>query len=125
MHYYLLGVSLVSIMRIQTFCEHLIVLFILDQPAMHLFEVRLKLYATNARLVVGPPSLSPTPRRHGEADGQVPRPFPPFAKFQLVWRRLCEVVLLSSSLAGQTHPSLLSRLCLECRRYESRCPEHY
>ena len=34
----------------------------------------------------------------------------PRAKFQLVWRRLCEVLLPSSSLAGQKHPSLLFRL---------------
>ena len=44
---------------------------------------------------------------------------PLLAKFQLVWCRLCEA-LLSSSLAGQKHPSLLSRLCLKCRRYKGR-----
>ena len=37
---------------------------------------------------------------------------PPLAKFQLVWRRLCEALLSSSSLARQTNPSLLSRVCL-------------
>ena len=38
--------------------------------------------------------------------------FTPLAKFQLVWRRLCEALLYSSSLAGQKNPSLLFRLCL-------------
>ena len=35
---------------------------------------------------------------------------PPLAKFQLVWRRLYEPLLSSTSLAGQKHRSLLSRL---------------
>ena len=38
-------------------------------------------------------------------------PLSPLAKFQLVWRILCEA-LLSSSLVRQKHPYLLSRLCL-------------
>jgi len=46
--------------------------------------------------------------------------FLPLAKFQLVWRRLCEALLSSSSLAGQKHLSLLSHVCLKCRRYKSR-----
>ena len=37
---------------------------------------------------------------------------PTLAKFQLVWRRLCEALLSSSSLALQKHPYLLSRLSL-------------
>ena len=38
--------------------------------------------------------------------------FPPLAKFQLVWRRLCEAPLYSFSHARQTNPSLLARVCL-------------
>ena len=44
----------------------------------------------------------------------------PLAKFQLAWRRFCEALLSSSSLAGQKHPSLLSRLCPKRRRYKDR-----
>ena len=72
------------------------------------------------RLVVSPPSFSPS---------QPPTPPPnrwpaltnlrPLAKFQLVWRRLCEA-LLSSSLAGQKHQSLLPRLCQIYRRFKGR-----
>ena len=65
------------------------------------------------RLVVSPPSPSlshppaPPPSRW-------PALFTlhPLAKFQLVWRRWCEALLSSSSLARQKHPSLLSRPCL-------------
>ena len=41
--------------------------------------------------------------------------FTPLAKFQIIWRRLCEALLSSSSLACQKHPPLLSRLCLKFR----------
>ena len=70
-------------------------------------------------------SLPLTPRRHRQASGQLSQLYPPLAKFHLVWRRLREALLTSSYLAGQKHPSLLSRVCLKCRRYKSRfCPEH-
>ena len=93
-------------MHILTICEHVDVLYIFDQEDLYLFEVRLELYGANARLIVSPPSLSVSPR---------PSRWPalttllPLAKFQHVWRRLCEA-LLPSSLAGQKPPSLLSRL---------------
>ena len=81
-------------------------------------EVRLELYGANARLVVSPPSLSPP---DANAKPMVSSHFPaPLAKFQLVWHRLCEALLSSSSLAGQKYPSLLSHLCLKCRRYKGR-----
>ena len=44
----------------------------------------------------------------------------PLAKFQLVWRRLCEALLSSSPLAGQKHPPLLSHLISNCRQYKGR-----
>ena len=47
------------------------------------------------------------------------------AKFLLVWRRLCEALLSSSSLAGQKHPYLLSRLYLAyVGDIKVVCPEH-
>ena len=72
----------------------------------------------NAHLIVSPPSLSPS---HSPTPPPSRWPalatLPPLAKFQLVWRRLC-AALLSSSLAGEKHPSLLSRL--KYRRYNGR-----
>ena len=105
------SISLVNIMCTQTFCENLNVLYIFDQTDLYRFDVRLELYATNARLIVSSPSLSPS-------HSPTPLPsrwpvlttLPPLAKFQLVWRRLCEALLSSSALAGEKHPSLLSRL---------------
>ena len=66
------------------------------------------------------PSLPLIPPRHRLADGQISHRFTPIAKFHLVWRRLCEALLSSSSLAGEKHLSLLSRLYLKCRRHEGR-----
>ena len=94
-------------------------LYIFDQTDLNRFEVRLELYGANVRLVVRSPSSStshppmPPPRRWPALTY-----LPALAKFQLVWRRLCEALLCSSSFAGQKHPSLLSRLCLKCRRYK-------
>ena len=100
-----------NIMCTQTFCEHLNVLYIFDQTDLYRFEVRLEVYGAHARLIVNPPSLSPS-----HLQTPPPRRWPalttlsPLAKFQLVWRRLYEALRSSSSLAGQQHPSLLSRL---------------
>ena len=95
---------------------HLNALCILDQTDLYRFEVRPELYGANARLVVSPPALSlshpPTPL---PSRWPALTTLPPLAKFHLVWRRLWEDVL-SSALVGQKHPSLLSRLCLKCRR---------
>ena len=93
--------------------------FIFDQTDLYRFESRLELYGANAHLVVSPPSLSPSP------PDNTAKPMASFhhftlAKVQLVWRRLCEALLFSSSLAGQKHRSRLSRLCLKCRRYKGR-----
>ena len=100
-----------SIKNIQTFCEHLSILFIFDQTDWYCFYVRRKRYALNACLVVSPLSLSPShpptlpPRRWPALTT-----LPPLPKFQLFGCGLCEALLSSSSLVGQKHPSLLSRL---------------
>ena len=72
-------------------------------------ELRLELNGVKSRLIVSPPSLSPS---HPPTPSRWPAltTLPPLAKFQFVWRRLCEALLSSSSLSGQKHPSLLSRL---------------
>ena len=104
----------------QTFCGHLSVLYILNQTDLYRFEVRLELYGATARFVVSPPSLSPSHPPPPPPSRLPAHHFTPLAKFQLVWRRLCEALLSSSSLAGQEHPSMLYRLCLKCRRYQGR-----
>ena len=99
-----------NIMCIQTFCEHLNVRYIFDQTKLYCVEVRLELNGPNARLIVSPPSrLRLTPRCHRQSRWPALTTLPPFAKVQIVWRRLWEA-LLSSSLAGHKHPSLPSRL---------------
>ena len=113
------SISLENIICIQSFCELLNALYIFDQTDLYRFEVRLELYGANTHLVVGPPSLSPPtppPSRRWAALTTLP----PLAKFQLVWCRSCEALLSSSSLAVQKRPSLLSCLCLNCRRYRGR-----
>ena len=74
---------------------------------MNRFEVRLELNGANARLIVSPPSLSPYYRRR--ADGQLSPRYPPSRSFRL-FGIICVKLLSSSCLAGQKHPSLLSRL---------------
>ena len=111
----------VNITCIQTFCNHLHALYIFDQTDLNRFEVRLKLYGVNARLFLSPLSLSPShpptpPPNRWSAFTTLPL----LAKFQLVWRRLCEALLSSSSLAGQKRPSLPSGLYLKCRRHKRR-----
>ena len=111
----------VNIMCIHTFCDHPNVLTIFDQTDLYQFEVRLELYGANARLVVSPPSLSPShPPTPPASRWASLTTLPLLIKFQLVWHRLCEALLPSSSVDGQKHPSLLSRLCLKCRRYKGR-----
>ena len=105
----------VNIMYIQTFCGHLHVLYIFDPTYSYRFEVgfevRLELKRANAHLIVSPPSLSPShPPKPSPSRWPALTTLLPLAKLQLVWRRLCETLLSSSSLAGQKHPSLLSGL---------------
>ena len=79
----------------------------LDQTDLYHFEVRLELYGANARLVVCPPSLSPShPRRHRQADGQLSPLYlvsPRFSSFGAARVKLC--CLPSPSLVRNT------RLC--------------
>ena len=111
--------SVLNVMCMQTFCDHLHVVYIFNQTDLYRFEVRLELYGANARLVVSPSSLSPShPPTPPPSRWPALTTLPPITKFQLVWRRLCEALLSSSSLDGQKHPSLLSRLCRKCRRYK-------
>ena len=113
--------SVVNILCTKTFRDHLDVLYIPNQADVYRFEVKLELYGTNARLVVSVPFLSPShPRTSPPSRRPALTTLPPLAKFQLVWHRLCEALLPSSSVDGQKHPSLLSRLCLKCRRYKGR-----
>ena len=50
----------VNIIRIQTFFYYLNTLYMFEQRDLCRFEVKLELYGANARLVVSPPSLSPS-----------------------------------------------------------------
>ena len=97
---------IVNIMCIQTFCEHLNVLYIFDQTDLHRFKIRQELSSANPRLIVSPPPLSsshpPTPPSNR---WPALTTLPPLAKFQLVWRRLCEALLSSFSL------SLVRNIC--------------
>ena len=110
--------SVLNVMCMQTFCDHLHVVYIFNQTDLYRFEVRLELYGANARLVISPASFSPS---HSLTPPPSRWPalttLPPLAKFQLVWRRLCEALLSSSSLAGQKH-RLCCLVCLKCRRYK-------
>ena len=97
------------------FCDHLNVLYILDQTDLHRFEVKLELCGANARLAVSLPFPSPsTPPTPPPSRWPARTTLSSLAKFQLVWRRLCQALLSSFFLAGQKHPPLLSRLCLKC-----------
>ena len=90
------------------------------RPDLYRFEVRLELYAANARLIVSPPSLPPShPPTPLPSRWSTLSTLPPLAKFQLVWCRLCESLL--SSFAGQKYSSLVTRLILG-RRWVNLLP---
>ena len=111
----------VNIVCIQTFCGHLNVLYILNQADLYRFEAKLELYGVNARLAICLPSFSPSyPPTPTPSRWPARTTLPSIAKFRLVWRRLCQALLSSSSLDGQKHPSLLSRLCPKCQGYKGR-----
>ena len=81
-----------NIICIRRCCDHIDVLHIFDQTC-----------------IVGPPLLSPPhPPTPQPSRWPALTTLPVFAKFQLVWRRLCEAVRLSSSLVGHNH----RRCCL-------------
>ena len=100
----------VDVMCIRIFRDHLNVLYTVDPICIVLSQAgALRRECRASSVVLLPFSLSTpdvTARRWPALIT-----LPPLAKFQLVWRRLCEA-LLSSSLARQKHPFLLSRPCL-------------
>ena len=82
------------------FCNHLNVL-ILDQTCI---VSKVGWRSTTGLLIFGPPLLSPAhPPTQPQSRWSALTTLPFFAKFKLVWRRLCEALRLSSSLAGHTH----------------------
>ena len=94
----------VNIMHIQPFCEHLNILYIFDQTDLYRVEVRLELNGANARLIVSPPSLTPSyPPTPPPSRSPGLITLPPLAKFQLVWRCLCEALLSSSLVRNIRH----------------------
>ena len=101
--------------------DHLNVLYVFDQTDLYRLKSGSSSTAQMPRLGGSSPFLSPShpptppPNRLPQLSS-----LPPLAKFQLVWRRLGEALLFSSSLAGGKHQSLLTRLCLICRRYKGR-----
>ena len=116
----------VYIMCIQTLCDHLNVLYFSTRQDLHRFEVRLELYGANARLVVSPPSLSPShpPTPHRQADGQLSPLYPPSPSFSSFGTACVELCCLPP-------PSLVrnARLCFlvyvrNVEIYRSFCPEH-
>ena len=105
-------ILIVNISCIRTFCDHLNVLYIFDQTCIVL-KSGWSSTARMPRLVVSPPVLSPShPPTPPPSRWPALITLPPLAKFQLVYRRLCEALLSSFSLARQKHPFLLSCLCL-------------
>ena len=102
-------------------CGHLNVLYIFYQAYLYRFEVTLELYGANTRLIVSPPSLSsfhpttPLPSRWTALTT-----LPPLAKFQFVWRRLCEPsAVFVFPRWSETSVSAVSS-SLKCRSYKSR-----
>ena len=110
---------------IQTFCGRLNVIYIFGPDRLVSFWSQagaLRRECPPRRLSSFPLSLSPpTP---SPSRWPALTTLPGVAKIQLVWRRSCEALLSSFSLAGQKHPPLLSRLCLKCRRYTGRLALH-
>ena len=102
----------VNIMYIQTVCENLNALYIVDQTDLHRFEVRMELYdCANARVIVSTPSISVSPPDATAKPMASSHHFTPHRQVSARLAPLCEALLSSSPLAGQKHPSLLC--CLD------------
>ena len=103
--------SVVNIMCIHTFCDHLNNLYIFDQTDLYRFEVRLELYGTKARLFVGPPPLSfshlPTSPPSRWPALTTLSPSPSFSSFGAACVMLCCL----------PPPSLVRNTCLCCLVY--------
>ena len=92
---------LVNIISIRTVCDNLDVLYISTRQACIVLKSGWSSTARMRRLIVSPPALSRHPTTTPPSRWLAPTTLPPLAKFQLVWRRLCEA-LLSSSLVRNT-----------------------
>ena len=83
----------VNIMCVQTFCDHLNILYIFDETYLYRVEVTLELYGVNARLIVRPPSPSPyqtpTPPPRQWPDITLYPPSPSFSSFFATCMKLC------------------------------------
>ena len=109
-------VVLANIMCIRRFCDHTNVLHTFDQTCIVL--------KSGSSSTTGPPDrwsssfVSVSPPDATAKPMASSHHFSPFAKLQLVWRRLCEA-LRSSSLTGLKHPSLQH----DHRRRADRTPQ--
>ena len=101
--------------------QHLHILYIFDQTDLYRLEVRLELNTVNARLIVSPPSLSPS-----HPPTPPPSRWPALTNLPQVTQVSARLAQLVRSyavflLARWSETSfLLSRLCLKCLRYEGR-----
>ena len=98
----------VNIISIRRFCDQINVLHIFDQTYIVLKSGWSSTMGPPYRLssspvFVSPPDATAKPMASSHH-------YTPLVKFQVVWRRLYQALRSSSSLAGQKHPSLLSRL---------------
>ena len=88
-------------MYIRRFCDHINVLHIFDQACI--------VSTLGWRSTTGPPDLFSSSLVPVSPPDATAKPmasshhFTPFAKFNLVWRRLCKALRPSSSLARQNH----------------------
>ena len=106
----------VNVVYIRTLCDYINVVYIF-YPACIVLKLGWSSTARMPRLVVSPPSLSPShPPMSPPSRCQLSSLYTPLAMVRLVWRRLCEAVMSSSFLIRQKHPFLLSGLCLTYAR---------
>ena len=85
-HHPRVSISLVvNIMNIQIFCEHLYIYFIFStRQTCIVLKSGWTSYAANARVLVSPPSMSPSDPPTPSSRWPAPTTLPPLAKFQLV-----------------------------------------
>ena len=106
----------VNIIYIRRFCDHVNIVHTFDRT--NRFEVNLELYDGLASSLVLLPCFRLTPRHHRQADGQLSPLYPPLAKFQLVWRRLCAASSAVFLLPRWSEtPVSAASSSLKCRKY--------